>query len=342
MKELLTPARLILTTLYLGLDEGLEAETVMERAGLPPSRLEDMDSHFTMDEVRDLLQASLELTDDPALGLHLGQEFAIEMLDLVGMVASRAPDMRTAIQHAILYAPLITTLGNFRLTEEGSQARVTLHLMPELLELNTHFIAEIVAAGALCIGRRVVAGDISPSRMRFRLPAPPWQAEYAQVFGEEVEILFEAGEDSLEFDRRLLDYPMKRHSPGLYQHLRQQAARRLASLPQPESTRASVERLIGEYLGERLLDLPTIAERMGLTPRTLQRRLKEEGSSFQTVYDHCRQQQAHLHLTTLDTDIHTLAALLGYSEPANFYRAFKGWFGLTPSEYRRRHRPGND
>ncbi|MFN3587036.1 MAG: helix-turn-helix domain-containing protein [Moraxellaceae bacterium] len=90
-----------------------------------------------------------------------------------------------------------------------------------------------------------------------------------------------------------------------------------------------------------MLDLLTIAERMGMTPRTLQRRLKAENMTFQVIYDACRRECAkHYLLEETAGDINTLAAMLGYSEPANFYRAFKGWFGETPSEFRQRRRPG--
>jgi AraC-like DNA-binding protein len=74
---------------------------------------------------------------------------------------------------------------------------------------------------------------------------------------------------------------------------------------------------------------------MGLTPRTLQRRLKDESTSFQSLYDLRRQQVAQDHLQR-DTDVETIAAMLGYSDPANFYRAFKAWTGVSPSEFRKR------
>lgn len=341
MTELLTPAQLILTGLYLALDESdIEPEEVMKRAGLPVSHLDDIDGQFSAGEVKALLQATLDVTNDPALGLHIGQEIAIEMLDMVAMMAARSPTVRVAFQQVIQYSPLISTLGRAELIEEGDQAWMVLHLADELVEMGAYYCSEVVITSIFCAAQRLVKGEFLLKEVHFRLPAPPWWEEYSQVFGEEVKIYFGAAQDCVVVDRRLLDLPMKRHSPGLYRHLREQAARRLASMPQPESARASVERLIGEYLGERLLDLPTIAERMGMTPRTLQRRLKEEGHNFQSVYDACRQQQAHLHLSTYNTDIQTLAALLGYSEQANFYRAFKGWFGLTPNEYRRRYGQG--
>lgn len=132
---------------------------------------------------------------------------------------------------------------------------------------------------------------------------------------------------------------MKRHSPGLYQQLHMQAAKRLASLPNPERTSTSVKRLIDENLGKQLIDLPLIADLMGLNPRTLQRRLKDENVTFQSLHDSSRYRLACEQLAQQNSPVEDIAAMLGYSEPTNFYRAFKTWSGLTPNEYRRQYRP---
>lgn len=334
----LTPSRLVMIILFLSLDE-LEPEAVFEHAGLPSSLMNDMDGAIPVEDFGKLLNSAIALTGDHAIGLHVGEEFGIEMLDVVGMIVSHSPDLRTALSHLSQYIPLITHLVTLELREEGSRARLLMNLPKELVQLNNPAISEFCAAVFFCMGRRLVDGNFVVRTLRSRLPAPPWQTEYPNVFGEDVEVLFEAGEDSAEFDSYLLNLPMKRHAPGLYQQLRNQAARRLARMPQPVCTAGNVRGLIEEFLGERLLDLPTIAERMGMTPRTLQRRLRDENTTFLSIYDSCRRERAHSYLLDeREVEIDTLVAILGYSEPANFYRAFKSWFGVTPSEYRRRHR----
>lgn len=339
MQDTLTPARLVLTILYLAIDE-LDPEDVFAHAGIPPARLDDPDGLISASDTRQLVQSTLELTGDPALGLHLGQEIGIEMLDLVGMAVANAPDLRSALDMLTRYSPLISTLSEITLIQEGDRVRLVLKLVDELSSLDTPYFAEICGAAFYCIVRRMLDGNFFLRTIRCRNPAPAWRDEYNEVLGEETEILFEAGEDSIEFDRALLDLPLKRHSPGLYQFLRTQAARRMASLPQPESATATVQRLITEHMGQRLIDLPLISEDMGLNPRTLQRRLKEENTTFLVLHDACRYRRAREQLLLQDTSIEMLAASLGYSEPANFYRAFKTWSGLTPSEYRRQYKAG--
>ncbi|MFN3587035.1 MAG: AraC family transcriptional regulator [Moraxellaceae bacterium] len=236
----LTPGRLVLIVLFLALDE-LEAETVFEHAGLSPALADDMDAHIPVEEVGRLIASCIELSGDPALGLHLGQELGMEMLDVVGMIVGSSPTFRDALTALSEYMPLLSHLTYFDLHEDGERARMVMHLPAAMERLESSFLGELCAATLFCQARRLVDGNFFLRRLSSRLPVPPWVDEYAQVFGDDVELVFEAGEDSVEFDRFLLDLPMKRHSPGLYQQLRAQAARRMASLPQPGTMAGRVQ-----------------------------------------------------------------------------------------------------
>lgn len=335
MKDVLTPANVVLLTMQLLMDD-LDIDELFEHAGVPAQVVLAPDGVLSARDILALTSSSRELTGDPALGLHLGEEMAVEMLDVVGMTVSTAPTLRAALQVLQRFSPLLTTMGRAELTEEGDTATITLHLLDEVKPI-TDFCVELVAAAFWQIGRRLVRGELLLSRLTLTAPRPPWHEEYARVLGEEMEFEFDAPANRIVFERRMLDLPMARHTTRLYQTLLEQAARRLAARPAPETTKATVLRLIDEHMGTRLLDLSTIALMMGMTPRTLQRRLKEEDSTFQLIHDSRRQQLAQ-DMLRQDLDIETIAATLGYSEPANFYRAFKAWTGLSPSEYRRHHR----
>lgn len=335
MKNVVTPANVVLLTMQLLMDD-LDIDDLFDHAGVPAQLLLEPDGVLSAQDILTLTNSSREMTGDPALGLHLGEEMGVEMLDVVGMMLSTAPNLREALRVLQQYSPLLTTMGEARLVEEGDSVRIVLRVLDEVAPI-TDFCVELAAAAFWHIGRRLVKGELRLQGLNVRAPRPPWHEEYARVLGEEVEFVFDAPENSIVLERRMLDLPMARHTPRLYQTLLDQAARRLAARPQPETTRASVLRLIDEHMGTRLLDLSTIAIMMGMTPRTLQRRLKEENTTFQVIHDTRRQQLAQ-DMLVRDIDIETIAATLGYSEPANFYRAFKAWTGLAPSEYRTRHR----
>jgi AraC-like DNA-binding protein len=99
--------------------------------------------------------------------------------------------------------------------------------------------------------------------------------------------------------------------------------------------RVRAELLVGP---RRFPDLHTVARAMAVSPRTLCRRLNEEGSSFRRVLDEVRKSLALDYLESSDLPLQQIAALLGYEEPANFNRAFWKWIGDAPGRYRRRMR----
>ena len=333
MSETITPANVVLLCMQVLMDD-VDLDELFGHAGIPIERLLDPEGVLTSSDIVRITESARTLTNDPALGLHLGEEFGTEMLDMVGMLMSTAPTLRAGLQEMLRYSPLLTSMGRGELTEEGDQARVVLHMVEDMAPILA-FCVELSAAAFWNVARRIVKGEFRLRRVSMAQPAPPWVDQYPQVFGEEVEFVFDASENSVVFDRAALDLPMVRHTPGLFQRLQEQAARRLASRPQSETASAAVLRMIDEHLGEHVLDLSTVAGYMGLTPRTLQRRLKDESTSFQSLYDLRRQQVAQDHLQR-DTDVETIAATLGYSDPANFYRAFKAWTGVSPSEFRKR------
>lgn len=335
MKDVLTPAYIIF--LALCLVEDMDIDAILANAGINPARLTEPDGMISAAEVAAIVESTNALSNDPALGLHVGEEIGVEMLDLMGMLVSTAPNLREAITCAQNSSRLISTLGHIELREQGDEAAVVLHLIAGPTQLHIDGYAETVAAACISIIRRLVRGQVHLRALHCRHPEPAWVDEYRRIFGEETELVFNAPEYAMHFDRQLLDLPMSRHSPGLYQHLRAEAARRLASRPERESSSASVQRLIDEALGETVIDLPLIAARMGLNPRTLQRRLHEEGGNFSLILEACRYRCARDWIGQSERSVEDLAAHLGYSEPAVFYRAFKNWSGFTPNEYRQRH-----
>ncbi|MFP5383927.1 MAG: helix-turn-helix domain-containing protein, partial [Gammaproteobacteria bacterium] len=143
------------------------------------------------------------------------------------------------------------------------------------------------------------------------------------------------------FDRALLDLPNPASSPRIHAQMEKLAQARLAALPTVETVSARVLRLLEGQVGQRVLDLDDIAEMMGISARTLQRRLSEEHTSFQKLHDGLRYRLACELLRKPDADIPTIAATLGFSEPATFHRAFRQWSGMSVTDYRRRPAAGD-
>lgn len=133
--------------------------------------------------------------------------------------------------------------------------------------------------------------------------------------------------------------PLRRRDSLLRQLLERQADQILARLPQRSGVAEQVQRALAADLSAETTRIDTFARQLAMSGRTLQRRLADEGVSFQQLLEAARKEAAGRYLTEPTLAISEVAYLVGYSEPAPFHRAFKRWYRMTPETFRRRHRP---
>jgi AraC-like DNA-binding protein len=180
----------------------------------------------------------------------------------------------------------------------------------------------------------LVARNVTLDAVRFPYPAPPHAAEYARVYTERSS--FDAGALEARFDARHLALPVRRGESDLASFL-VDAPGRIAMLYRPDREMA---RAVRSAMGPELAAAPAfeaVARQLHLSPRTLHRRLVDEGTSFRKIKDMARREAALQRLERSDLGIAEIAADLGYSEPSAFFRAFVGWTGMAPSVYRKRN-----
>jgi AraC-like DNA-binding protein len=138
------------------------------------------------------------------------------------------------------------------------------------------------------------------------------------------------------FDAGLLDRPIPRADACLFGYLAKRADDLLARLPAYANATQRVRADIGAMLARGEPRLETIARAMAVSARTLHRRLAREGSRFSTLVDEVRRERALVLLEDRTLSCSEIAFLLGYAEPAVFFRAFKRWTGMSPHAYRHR------
>ena len=182
----------------------------------------------------------------------------------------------------------------------------------------------------------LVARALPLERVRFPYPRPPHAADYVLVYTEHS--TFDAPSLVATLDASLLDLPIRRDQADLAAFLDGAPGKITMVYRRDRETVPRVREFLSRSLTSSLEDA---ARALGLSPRTLHRRLHDEGSSFRAVKDALRREIALVELEKTRRSIADIAARLGYSEPSAFFRAFHGWTGEAPSTYRRRAtRPG--
>ncbi|MCO4772069.1 MAG: AraC family transcriptional regulator [Deltaproteobacteria bacterium] len=188
-----------------------------------------------------------------------------------------------------------------------------------------------------CIFRMkwVVGNDVHPTRVRFRRSVPTDRSNHEQAFGPSVD--FDQAMDEVVFDQELWSRPALAPDPGLREVLHRHAEIILAGLPTVTPLIERVRTTLEYGLPQGHSDLGRTAKELGLSPRTLQRRLSDAGLTWRELVEETRFAVSRAHLAEPLLSVEEIAVLVGYSEYSSFYRAFLRWSGSPPGVWRTTH-----
>jgi AraC-like DNA-binding protein len=311
--------------------QGFALPEICEHTGLSPTELADANQRLTIERSTHVIAAASRLSRTPALGLRVGCNAPIGALHVVGHILTSSANMREAVEMFLRYSSLVWEGGGFRLVEHGEEGRF-IYEHPFEGSRYERFAAEVSLTVVLRMGLRISGSDKRPNEVRFRHARPEYAGEYERVFCCPVQ--FAAGANEIVFNRRLLDLQQLHRDELLCELLRARADELLANA---NDTERLAERIVeGLKFQLQLGDTDTsrVAQRLGMTMRSLQRRLQASSLSLSRLIDEARRAVACASLRRRDVAIKDLAHRLGFSEPSAFHRAFKRWTGMTPAQFR--------
>lgn len=313
---------------------GLDTSQILQAAGLDRSTLEDPDARIPVRQADALWQKAYELSGDPNLALHAIEVLPFGAYRVIDFLASSAPTIGMALAKVSDYFPLIRN-GEVGLPYVVSETQCTVAVeAPSSPAAITRPYAEYTLA-AVFLRTRIATNQRYPLiRVDFSHPRPADISEHERIF--ECPVEFGAATCQLVVAREVWETPRVGSDPGLFSVLDAHARMLLEQLPNPAEIVTQVRQALESELRGGNPQLASIAGRLAMTPRTLQRRLREHGLVFNDVLDAMRFRAARTYLAQPDVAGAEVAYLLGFAEPSSFNRAFKRWSGLTPTEYRRR------
>jgi AraC-like DNA-binding protein len=193
------------------------------------------------------------------------------------------------------------------------------------------FQAELTVSISMIRLMRETNDQLSVAHVSF-IHEPDDVSEYARVF--RCPVRASGSWTGWALSREAMRLPLRRRDPALRRWLERQAAEMLAHLPAGSDVRSDVRRVLATQMTAGDVGVDLVARRLAMTPRTLQRRLAQTGTSFEALRDDARKQAADVYLADATLSIAEVAYLLGFSEPAAFHRAFRRWHGTTPHAFR--------
>jgi AraC-like DNA-binding protein len=320
----------------------------VERAGVPPgellrsqnidpARLGEADGRFDLQEFALLQMRAMDLTRDEALGLHMAERTHDSAFDLLAHLVSHAPTLREAFGLCTQFQGLIMDDNRITLTETGTAAVVQYHFA-RTFERADRMLAEFVVAALLRFIRVFAGSGMAPQAASFEHAAPAHYREYARLFGDVTR--FTQRTTALTFDRALLDRLQLHQHPELYALLRSQAERVLERVTTGIRPADQVKRYLLARPPAKIPDISTAARDLGMSARSLRRRLAADATSYRSLVQAVLEASAGHMLRDPKQSIQETAFALGFTNIGAFHRAFKRWTGMTPAQYRQQ-RSGN-
>jgi AraC-like DNA-binding protein len=312
---------------------GIDTDQILRAARLSRATVEDPDVRIPIEHVEAVWQKAYELSNDPYLALHAIEVLPFGAYRVIDFLALSAPTVGDALAKVSDYFPIIHDVVRLQYAV-GNREVTFAAVAPSRPSTITRAYAEYVLAAVFLRTRIATNQRFRLQRVEFSHTRPPDIREHERIF--ECPVRFGAEACRMVIARDVWDMPRTGGNPDLFSVLETHARMLLNQRPAPAGIVARVHEAIEAELRGGDPKLESIASRLALSPRTLQRRLRNHGVLFNALLDATRFRVAKSYLAEADVAGCEVAYLLGFSEQSAFNRAFKRWSGLTVTEYRRR------
>ncbi|MEM1413464.1 MAG: AraC family transcriptional regulator [Myxococcota bacterium] len=309
---------------------GVDRAGLLRSAGIDPEAPVDPKVMISDDAYYTLLERLDDEDGAMDLPLRTGGSMRCDDYGAFGLAFKSAVDLRGSYARAERYARVLTSVSTYEVVFTGERAAMQHHR--EGRRHGLHMSNEATMASVLTISGEVSTRPVQPVRATFRHPARGPADLHEAFFG--CPVAFEAERDALVFARADLEVPNRLGDATIAGFFDTHLEGELAQLADDAGLEQRVRIRVSAALSEGVPKISDTAKHLGMSGRTLQRRLADRGVSYQTLVDEARRQLAEKLLRETGYSLAEIAYLTGFSEQSAFTRAFKRWAGQTPRSYR--------
>jgi AraC-like DNA-binding protein len=318
---------------------GIAAKITRELAlELPPA---SPDARVAAALIPQVLATAARLTGDLSIGLHLAQAADPRRFGLLFYAASASRDLREAYSQVTRFLGLWNEGVELRFVAGDADAVLEVRPCGQTSEDGQRQLLELSTATLLGVSRCFTGCDFVPVEVSFMTPPPPdlARAELECYFGK---VAYRRPTTHLVVDSSALALPLLGADVELTTILTRHAQELLERLATQASWRGRSYEVVLAELRHGGADVGTVARRLGVGARTLQRRLADDGTAFHAIVDEARLEMATRYLRDPALSQAEIAYLLGFAELSAYYHAFKRWTGTTPAQHRRKMAQANN
>jgi len=311
---------------------GADPASVFTEAGIDLDLFDDPDNVIPYVARAHLVNVCVARTGCQHFGLMLGQQGSLSSFGLFGCLARHSQNVGSALRSLQRFFHLHVQGARLQLTQEGSLARFSYNTYEPQIG-GTHQIEDGAMAWAVNILRELCGRDFNPTEVHFVHEAPKDLRPYRKLF--KAPLSFNSLQGGLYLPTTLLKKALKDVDPEFQRLLRKEVESQQAKFH--DDILDSLKRVLHSILCVRATTANDVAKLFSMSARTLNRRLKLQGTTFGEVVDEVKSQIACQILSDSEMKLTELADFLHYSDSSSFIKAFKRWTGTTPAHWRRRN-----
>lgn len=307
---------------------------LLHLANLTETEFNKPGTRFPEDKFPLILQKLQSITNNPLIALSLGEATQPQMLGSLGFLMSTAPNLELAYQILSDYLPLIHEGAVLQLERSLDGIELTFELHDNHPGIVSFFLSCLINWPRHLTGQQVAAKHVY-----LNYPGPADKRLYQQLFAAEVS--FDQPRNQLLINSEYLNLSCVDANAEMHQLHREFADSLMSKFGVQNALTAQTRNLIRQHLSRNtgLIRREQVASELGLSLRTLQRKLGNLGSSFQEIYDETRKEICLQLIQRGEHSFGEISYQLGFSNQSAFQKAFKRWMNTTPSEYRSQIKP---
>lgn len=324
------PAAYALLLLDVATRWGIGEDELLRPHGLDRQALTSPTLRIPLETVNEIYRQALALTGEPALPFYVGMQMKLSSHGFIGFAAMTADTVAQALELAERFISLRIMGFTLRLARDGELAHLYLETDLDLQPLRDGVVASLmIGLGQMA---QVITGETLFGVADIDIPENPRFEDFSYILPAQIH--FKRPCNRISFDARYLDLPLIMADSASMQLAVAQCERELVASGMINRFVRQVRHLIHEE-GVGFRSVEAVADALHMSERTLKRQLAQEGTTFSDILEDIRRQMAMRLLDANGKSTERIAEDLGYSDVANFNRAFKRWTGTTPGQYRK-------
>ncbi len=313
-------------------EDGVDKNTLLHSVGIDPESPVDPSIMITDTDYYTLLERIASMEENPTtLPLRVGATMRCNDYGAFGLAWKSALNLRGSFDRAERYARVLTSVSTYEVELVDDGALMHLHRKGDR-RLGMRLSNEATIASINTISREVCGSGFKPNAVFFKHQPPGSIASHQEYFGCPVH--FDSDKDALFIGSELLESPNIIGGAGTSKFFETHLEDEVSKFGEDALLGIQIKNQISICLSEGVPVISDVASSLGMSRRTLQRRLSDLGETYQTLVDESRRQLAERLLRKSMFSLPEVAFMTGFSEQSAFTRAFKRWSGQTPRSFR--------